>query len=217
MIERNKNRESHIQIDIMKREYVSKVLWISKIQEENEQLIEKVAQNELIIETREDEISILKSKRMEEKFQIEQLQEKEKSLLDVLQRSEQSKQDQVKQIEDRIESRVKKIIEQKQEIMKQEKKLILEKYKQYEKKIKDQRQQIKEAHEIIQKHKQIGQEEKGDSYVNTMNKLITSEKNLDQLKVFYHQLASTKDMLKKDSVILEKKYKRAQQKIKAQD
>ena len=63
--------------------------------------------------------------------------------------------------------------------MKQEKKLILQKYSQYEKKIKDQRQQLKEAHDIIQKQKQVGQEEKGDSFQNTVNKLINSEKNLD--------------------------------------
>ena len=48
-----------------------------------------------------------------------------------------------------------------------------------EKKIKDQRQQLKEAHDIIQKQKQIGLEERGDSFQNTLNKLINSEKNLD--------------------------------------
>lgn len=82
-------------------------------------------------------------------------------------------------METRIENRVQKIIAQKQEIMKQEKKLILEKYRQYEKKIKDQRQQLRDAHGIIQKQKQIGLEEKGDSFQNTLNKLINSEKNLD--------------------------------------
>jgi len=43
-----------------------------------------------------------------------------------------------------------------------------------------------------------------------MSKLINSEKNLDQLKLMYHQLASTKEVMKKDIVILEKKNKRNQ-------
>ena len=101
--------------------------------------------------------------------------------------------------------------------MKQEKKLILQKYSQYEKKIKDQRQQLKEAHDIIQKQKQIGLEERGDSFQNTLNKLINSEKNLDQLKLMYHTLASSKEVMKKENVVLEKKYKRSQQKIKSYD
>jgi hypothetical protein len=42
-----------------------------------------------------------------------------------------------------------------------------------------------------------------------MAKLINSEKNLDQLKLMYHTLASTKEVMKKDMVVLDKKYKRA--------
>lgn len=82
----------------------------------------------------------------------------------MLQKSEANKVDEVTAMENRIETRVQKIIQQKQEIMKAEKKLILQKYSQYEKKIKDQRQQLKEAHDIIQKQKQIGLEERGDSF-----------------------------------------------------
>jgi hypothetical protein len=116
---------------------------------------------------------------MEDKFRIDQLYEKNKSLEEILQKSEANKVDDVTAMETRIETRVQKIIQQKQDIMKQEKKLILQKYSQYEKKIKDQRQQLKEAHDIIQKQKQIGLEERGDSFQNTLNKLINSEKNLD--------------------------------------
>ena len=76
---------------------------------------------------------------------------------------------------------------------------------------------MKEAHTIIQKQKQIGQDEKGDDFQSTLSKLINSEKNLEQLKLMYHQLASSKDVLKKDLVVLEKKYKRGQQKVKAYD
>jgi hypothetical protein len=147
---------------------------------------------------------------MEDKFRIDQLYEKNKSLEEILQKSEANKVDDVTAMETRIETRVQKIIQQKQDIMKQEKKLILQKYSQYEKKIKDQRQQLKEAHDIIQKQKQIGLEERGDSFQNTLNKLINSEKNLDQLKLMYHTLASSKEVMKKENVVLEKKYKRSQ-------
>lgn len=179
MIERNKNSESGIKNQVMKREYITKVKKIVELQAENEELIEKVAQGEIQVELKQDEVSALKKKHVEDKFRIEQMYDKNKSLEEVLNRTEETKQDEVKQMETRIENRVQKIIAQKQEIMKQEKKLILEKYRQYEKKIKDQRQQLRDAHGIIQKQKQIGLEEKGDSFQNTLNKLINSEKNLD--------------------------------------
>jgi len=67
---------------------------------------------------------------------------------------------------------------------------------------------LKEAHATIQKQKQIGQDEQGESFANTVNKLISSEKNLDQLKMMYHSMASTKEVMKKDLVVLGKKYKR---------
>jgi hypothetical protein len=121
----------------MKREYINKVKNIAAIQEENEQLIEKVAVGEINIEQSQDEVSVLKKKAMEDKFRIEQLYDKNKSLEEILQKSEASMGDEVKQMEARIEARVSKIILQKQEIMKEEKKLILKKYSQYEKKIKD--------------------------------------------------------------------------------
>jgi hypothetical protein len=96
MIERNKNSEVSIKNGVMKREYINKVKAIANIQEENEQLIEKVAQGEIVTEQREDEIGMLKKKHMEDKFRIEQLYDKNKSLEDILQKSEVSKGDEVK-------------------------------------------------------------------------------------------------------------------------
>lgn len=84
MIERNKNQENMIKNSVLKREYINKVKTISSTQEENEQLIEKVAQGEIVTEQREDEISLLKKKHMEDKFRIEQLYDKNKSLEDIL-------------------------------------------------------------------------------------------------------------------------------------
>ena len=50
-----------------------------------------------------------------------------------------------------------------------------------------------------------------------MNKLINSEKNLEELKVMYHNLNQTKESMKKDLFVLDKKYKKAQQKNKNLD
>ena len=50
MIERNKNSESGIKNQVMKREYITKVNKIVELQDENEQLIEKVAQGEIQVE-----------------------------------------------------------------------------------------------------------------------------------------------------------------------
>jgi hypothetical protein len=71
MIERNKNSEMGIKNGVMKREYINKVKNIAGIQEENEELIEKVAQGEILTEQRQDEINMLKKKHMEDKFRIE--------------------------------------------------------------------------------------------------------------------------------------------------
>jgi len=46
-----------------------------------------------------------------------------------------------------------------------------------------------------------------------MNKLINSEKNLDQLKIMYHSLATSKETMKRDYSVLEKKYKRKEKKL----
>lgn len=63
---------------------------------------------------------------------------------------------------------------------------------------------------IIEKQKQVDLDERGESFQNTLSKLINSGQNLDQLKLMYHQLASSKEVMKKDQVVLETKYKRSQ-------
>lgn len=93
----------------------------------------------------------------------------------------------------------------------------MEKQKNQEHKINFLKQQLKEAKAAIQKQKQMGIEERGDSFQNTLNKLINSEKNLDQLKIMYHHLSTNKEQMKKDLAILDKKYKRSQQKNKTLD
>jgi hypothetical protein len=45
-------------------------------------------------------------------------------------------------------------------------------------------------------------------------KLLNSEKSLDNLKIFYQNLASSKEVLKRDKVVLEKKVIRQQHKLK---
>lgn len=116
-------------------------------------------------------------------------------------------------MEQRIETRVSKIVLQKEAMMKQEKALILGKYDRYEKKIKEQRKQLGEAFQLIKKYQHISNKEPGDSYQTTM-KLLNSEKSLDNLKIFYQNLASSKEVLKRDKVVLEKKVIRQQHKLK---
>jgi hypothetical protein len=98
--------------------------------------------------------------------------------------------------------------------MKQEKALILAKYQQYEKKIKDQRKQLTDAHSLIQKLQQVAHQEQGNGFQHTWQKLLNSEKNLDQLKIMYHQLASQHEVQKKDMLVMDKKLRRGQQKQK---
>ena len=86
----------------------------------------------------------------------------------------------------------------------------MEKFQKNNKKIKDLRKQVAEAHQLIKKLQQIGHEEQGDSFNQTMNKLINSYKDDDQIKMMYHQLACSKEVLRKDKHILEKKFKRQQ-------
>ena len=45
------------------------------------------------------------------------------------------------------------------------------------------------------------------------NKFLNYEKNLEQLTLMYHSLASQKNLLTKDSAVLEKKLKRKNEKI----
>ena len=50
-----------------------------------------------------------------------------------------------------------------------------------------------------------------------LNKFVNSEKNLDQLKMMYHHLATSKETLKKDYAVLERKYKRKAERAKQID
>ena len=56
MIERNKNIENDIKIQVIKKEYVSKVQHIASMIGENEELIDKVAQNEITIDKKTEDM-----------------------------------------------------------------------------------------------------------------------------------------------------------------
>jgi hypothetical protein len=56
MIERVKSKENSIRLDVMKREYLNKVKKIKGLIDENEQMVDKVAQNEIDIEQKDIEI-----------------------------------------------------------------------------------------------------------------------------------------------------------------
>lgn len=217
MIEKEQNTENGIKLASLAMDLNLTFTKYNRTNVENEELIERVAKAESNLEEKSEEIQKVNKKKNDYKMYVEQLADKNKALEEVLNKSEDSKHTEVKQMEQRIESRVAKIIIQKENMMKQEKALILEKYKQYEKKIRDQRMQLKEAHSLIQKLQHIGEETNGESYQNTVQKLVNSEKNLEQLKMMYHQLASRTEVLKKEQVIMEKKNRRANQKIKAKD
>ena len=90
-MEREKNRENGIRLSIMKREYITKVQKIKAIMDENETLLEKVAQAELDSEQKDTEITTLKNKKQEYRNKISILNEEKKSLQEILQNSEQTK------------------------------------------------------------------------------------------------------------------------------
>ena len=179
MMERNKNFENGTKIDILKREYVNKVKLVSQQNKENEELIEKVANAEIINDQQQGEMRIFKQKLIECKYKIDILDDKNKTLEGIMENSERSMSERMKEMDQRIEQRVNKIIGQKHEEMRGEKLMMLEKYKLYEKKIHMQKQQLKEAQQIIHKQRQMSTEERGESFKNTLDKLINSEKNLD--------------------------------------
>jgi predicted nuclease with TOPRIM domain len=70
MIEREKNRENGIRLMVMKREYTNKVKRIKEIIDENEELIEKVAQREISLDEKNEEIRILNEKKTEYKSRL---------------------------------------------------------------------------------------------------------------------------------------------------
>jgi len=59
MMERNKNYESQTRQEAMRQEYIGKVKQLAEITTENEELIEKVANGEILVEAREEELSTL--------------------------------------------------------------------------------------------------------------------------------------------------------------
>jgi len=63
MIEREKNRENMIRLKIMKQQYIVKVKMIKNNMDESEQLIEKVAQYEITIDEKNEEINNMTDKK----------------------------------------------------------------------------------------------------------------------------------------------------------
>ena len=59
IIERNKNHEMNIKVEILKKEYVQKVKLIANLQGEAEQLIDQVAQGEIAVDKKTEEINYL--------------------------------------------------------------------------------------------------------------------------------------------------------------
>ena len=117
IMERNKNQEQVIKIEVLKREYTEKVKLVASLQNETEQLIDQVAQCEIQIDKKQEDFDYLWQKHMEDKAKLDQQAEKiasfERSLI-VSQRSEASL---AKDVEDRIDLRVKKIIDQERELL----------------------------------------------------------------------------------------------------
>lgn len=101
--------------------------------------------------------------------------------------------------------------------MNQQKRINQEKLKNQDMKINTLKQQLKDSKEALSKQKEKGVEQRDDTVQNTLNKLINSEKNLEELKIMYHNLNQTKESMKKDLFVLDKKYKKAQQKNKNLD
>lgn len=72
MIERNKNAENDVKVQVLKREYITKVKMIAAMQSESEQLIDQVAQGEIAVDKKTEEINYLWQKHMQDKFKIDQ-------------------------------------------------------------------------------------------------------------------------------------------------
>jgi len=154
---------------------------------------------------------------MQDKAKIEQQAEKIQSYELSIVANKESETIQAKEMEDRIDKRVKKILDQERDLMNQQKRINQEKLKNQDMKINTLKQQLKDAKEALNKQKEKGVEQRDDTVQSTLNKLINSEKNLEELKVMYHNLNQTKESMKKDLFVLDKKYKKAQQKNKNLD
>ena len=85
-------------------------------------------------------------------------------------------------------------------------------------KINNLKQQLQEAKDVLAKFKDQGIDPQKDENLQiTINKLMVTERNNEDLKVLNHQLAQRKDQMKKDLFVLDKKYKKSLIKIKKQD
>lgn len=71
IIERNKNHELQIKVEVLKKEYVQKVKIIANLQGEAEQLIDQVAQGEIQVDKKTEEVNYLFQKHMQDKLKIE--------------------------------------------------------------------------------------------------------------------------------------------------
>lgn len=154
---------------------------------------------------------------MANKLDMDRLNEKLASLEEFMKKNEQSKETQAKDFEEMVEKRVHNECEREKSLMKQQKRVILEKQKMQETKITQLKTQLKEAKTALAQFKEKGNPEREDQFQSVLNKFVNSEKNLDQLKLMYHHLATSKESLKKDLAILERKYKRKQEKQKQMD
>lgn len=70
---------------------------------------------------------------------------------------------------------------------------------------------------MIAKTKQAMNKEGEDSYQTLLSKFVVSEKKLEELKVMYHHLSSNQEHLKKEKAVLEKKYKRKTDRLRAME
>lgn len=59
MIERNKNTESDIKMTVLKNEYIKKVKLIATQQDDTDKLIDQVAQGEIKIDSKTEEVNYL--------------------------------------------------------------------------------------------------------------------------------------------------------------
>lgn len=80
MIERNRNNENAIKMQVMRREYVQKAKHIQGIMGEKDQLIDKVVEAEVAIDKKVEYINYMKEKSLGDKMQIDKLTDKAKSL-----------------------------------------------------------------------------------------------------------------------------------------
>ena len=64
IIERNKNQELQVKVEVLKREYINKVKMIQNLHGEADTLIDQVAQGEIQIDKKTEEINYLFQKHM---------------------------------------------------------------------------------------------------------------------------------------------------------